>query len=128
MKVAIAVRGEILPTVTTLVSGEVLVETETSKDFRRAVYEFQPDLMVMDHRFGNRRGWKPLPSVPRIIATKSSPLVIALMDGVGARERRIAAMAGCYDAIDLSVNAWREDLAASLRLARQRRREKRRAR
>jgi DNA-binding NarL/FixJ family response regulator len=83
---------------------------------RRQLYEAQADLMVLDERVGIDDGFKIMASIAALTG-KTPNRVIGLFDGLNQRRRELAAMAGCFDAIDLTDPAWCADLAESIRFA-----------
>jgi hypothetical protein len=70
----------------------------------------------LDEFIGEGR-WKAFAAVPRVGLVKSRPRVIALMYGADARRQRLAGLAGCFDAVDVTSSSWRADLREAVRFA-----------
>jgi chemotaxis response regulator CheB len=128
MKIAVATRGELLGAVLECVDDEmkarfsdpprVIREPGDSTQMRRQIYQAQPDVIVLDEHVGTAKGWRSIASVPRlVVAVRTRPRVIALLVGVTERRERLAAMAGCYDAVDITVPSWRDELREAVRVA-----------
>jgi chemotaxis response regulator CheB len=115
MRIAIAARGALIQAIRAAGGGGIHFKAGESKELRRLAYMLQPDVLILDELAAP--DWKPLASVPRIKA-KCKTRVIALLDGITRQKKRMAAMAGCYDGIDLSDSSWPEELAASLEVVR----------
>jgi hypothetical protein len=119
MLIAIAARVDLLHWVRESTGGGgVEVQANESKEMRNRIYRLQPDVLVIDERAAN--DWRPLASVPRIRARCKGTRVIALLEGITQRKKRMAVMAGCFDGLDVSDSSWPEELSASLEVARQR--------
>jgi len=98
------------------VGDGVAVEDLTSgTKLRHQLHRMQPLLVVVDERAG--RTWRAISAVPRIHLVRSQPRVIALLEKIDQRRERLAAMAGCYDAVDLSRSSWPDDLREAVWLA-----------
>jgi hypothetical protein len=117
MVTALVVRKGILSTVKACVGGETLeIEASESKKMRHQIYLLQPGILVIDELAA--RGYKPLASVPRVRARCKRTKVIALLEGMSHRKKKLAVMAGCFDGIDVTQPSWVDDLFASLLVAR----------
>jgi hypothetical protein len=119
MLIAIAARVDLLHWVRESTGGGgVEVQASESKEMRNRIYRLQPDVLVIDELAAN--DWRPLASVPRIRARCKGTRVIALLEGITQRKKRMAVMAGCFDGLDVSDSSWPEELSASLEVARRR--------
>jgi DNA-binding response OmpR family regulator len=121
MTVAVAVRKQLRGTVIEC-AGEAnapahAMEPVSGEQLRAWLHRITPRVLVVDEGVGGRK-WKVLSALPRVQLVASQPKIIALMQGLNQRRELLAAMAGCYDAIDLTSPSWQRDLAAALRAAR----------
>lgn len=76
-------------------------------------------ILILDECIGQGR-WKPLSAVPGLLEGRHVPKVILLSRGLDERREQTAAMAGCYDAIDVTSRTWIQNLEESVRVARSR--------
>jgi DNA-binding NarL/FixJ family response regulator len=128
MKIAVATRGELLGSVLECVDDElkarfadpprVIRDPADSKQMRHQIYKAQPQIVLLDEHVGTAKGWRSIASVPRLVAgVRTCPRVIALLMGLTEKRERLAAMAGCYDAVDLTDPSWRDELREAIRVA-----------
>jgi len=111
MRVAIAARRGLRELLAACVSDGVVIENfETATNLRRQIHLIQPGVVLVDGRL--------LSTVPRMALVDSQPFVLGLLWKIDRRTDRMAAMAGCWDAVDVSVTSWREELHEALQLAR----------
>jgi hypothetical protein len=119
MRTVVAVRSELTGQVLDS-AGECVTIEPTSKESLYMWVSFNaPQILLLDEGIG-AGAWKALSEVPRLCGLSPQTKVILLADGLDERRERLAAMAGCYDAIDVSDSSWPADLEESLRYARRR--------
>lgn len=95
--------------------GDSSVIRPLSRDHLSLMMEHgRPEILIIDEDIGGIL-WKVTSSIP-----DTGAKVILLARGVDERLERLAAMAGCYDVIDLTSLTWIEDLEESVRAARAR--------
>lgn len=117
MTVAVAVRKQLRGPVIECVGDVRALEPVSGEQLRAWLHRITPRVLVVDEGVGGRK-WKVLSALPRVQLVASQPKIIALMQGLNRRRELLAAMAGCYDAIDVTSPSWQRDLAAALRAAR----------
>ena len=114
MRALIAVDEGVLEQVLDSVGDASVVRPVSREHLFLVVDHGKPEILIIDEDIGGGR-WKVISSIP-----DAGMKVILLARGVDERLERLAAMAGCYDVIDLTSQTWIEDLEESLRAARAR--------
>lgn len=114
--VAVAVRKQLRKEVIACAGRARALHPVSGPQLRAWLHRIKPCALVIDEHLGAGR-WKALAALPRVGLVESQPKIIALMTGLNNRRERLAAMAGCFDAIDVTSPSWQSDLEAALRIA-----------
>ena len=112
MRAFVAVDEGVLPEVLDSVGDASVIRPVSREHLSLIVKHANPEILIIDEDIGGGR-WRAISSIPDTV-TK----VILLARGADERLERLAAMAGCYDVIDLTSQTWTEDLEESMRAAR----------
>lgn len=114
--VAVVVRRELREQVVSIVGGCSPFSPQNGAQMRAWLHRIKPRLLIVDELAGGAR-WRVIPELPRVSLVETQPWVIALMNGLDQKRERLAAMAGCYDAVDLTLPSWPRELRAAVRHA-----------
>jgi hypothetical protein len=93
-----------------------LLKAATAKAFRHEVYSEQPDVLLLDVTFGGN-AYRVIESVPRLIDTTSRPAVVLLIPWSSEKVEREAAVAGCYDVVNVDGPALKRRVAKAVAAA-----------
>ena len=110
----VAVDEEVLSEVLDSIGDASVVRPVSREHLSMLMEHARPNVLIIDEDLGGSE-WKVTSSIP-----DTGAKVILLARGVDQRLERLAAMAGCYDVIDLTSQTWIEDLEESVRAARSR--------
>jgi hypothetical protein len=114
--VAVVVRRELREQIVSIVGECRPFNPRSGAQMRAWLHRIKPRLLIADELAGGPR-WRVIPALPRVSLVETQPWVIALMNGLDPKRERLAAMAGCYDAVDLTLPSWPRELRAALRHA-----------
>ena len=83
------------------------------KELRHKVHQMQPEVVLLDVRFGGNR-YRAIELAPGIMMTRSGPAVILLLPWDSNEVIDEAARQGCFDAISLSHPSFDSEVARSV--------------
>lgn len=119
MGTVVAARADVLVQVLDSIGDADVISPMDGDDLYELVRQRSYSILIVDEDIGRGR-WKAIASIPILLEGRHLPKVILLARGLDERRERLAAMAGCYDAIDITSRTWIQNLEESVRVARSR--------
>jgi DNA-binding response OmpR family regulator len=114
--IAVACRRALRPVVLPCVGSAHVLQPVSGEQLRAWLHRITPRVLVVDEAVGERK-WKVMAALPRVHLVASQPRIILLTNKLDSKRELQAAMAGCFDAVDVTSSSWPQELREAVRIA-----------